>query len=219
MERPAKLLVVDDHKVIREGLELLCASRSDVSYVGSASTVDEALGEIERAGPDVVLVDLYLPPDSGLELIRQIRERWPAVRPVVLSVEKNEETVLDAMQVGAAGYLTKDLGLTDVLEAVGRAAAGETVIEGINPGRLLQRFVAMTQEASAAAEAMLALSAREREVLGLVAEGKTNQQIASVLGISGRTVATHVASIYRKLQITNRVEAAREASRLGLIEP
>jgi RNA polymerase sigma factor (sigma-70 family) len=219
MEPPAKLLVVDDHKVVSEGLELLCASRSDVSFVGSASTVDGALIQIERTGPDVVLVDLNLPPDSGLDLIREIRKRWPAVRPVVLSVEKNEETVLDAMQVGAAGYLTKDLGVTEILEAVARAALGETVIEGISPGKLLQRFVTLTQEAASAAQAMLALSAREREVLGLVAEGKTNQQIASALGISDRTVATHVASIYRKLQITNRVEAAREANRLGLAGP
>ena len=216
---PLKLFVVDDHAVIRDGVRLICDQTSDMDFAGGAGSVDEAIQAIERSQPDVVLVDLHVPPRSGIDLIRRLGERWPEIRAVVLTVERDEDLVLEAMNAGAAGYITKETSLTDIVDAVRRAAAGETVVEGLATGRILQRFVSFAKEAERSARILTELSARERQVLAALAGGKTNQQIGHKLGISSRTVASHVASIYRKLQVSNRVDAAREASRVGLVEP
>lgn len=216
---PLKLFVVDDHAVIRDGVRLICEQTPDMEFAGGAADVDEALRGIDEVHPDVVLVDLNVPPRSGLDLIRQVVERWPEIRSVVLTVERDEDLVLEAMNAGAAGFITKETSLTDVVDAVRRAASGETVVEGLATGRILQRFVSFAKEAERSARILTDLSPRERQVLAALAAGKTNQQIGHRLGISSRTVASHVASIYRKLQVSNRVDAAREATRIGLAEP
>jgi two-component system response regulator DevR len=217
-ETMLKIFVVDDHAVIRDGIRLICDNADDLTFTGGVSTLDEAMAGIERARPDVVLVDLNLPPESGLDLIPAVLERWPEIKMMVLSVDKDEGVALEALNTGAAGYVTKDLSLPEVVAAVRRAAEGETVVEGISTGRLLKRFVSFAREAARSARILVELSPREREVLSLVAEGRSNQQIATALGISDRTVASHVSSIYRKLGVSNRVDAARQAMRLGLVE-
>jgi DNA-binding NarL/FixJ family response regulator len=213
-----KIFVVDDHAVIRDGIRLICGSADDLIFTGGASTLDEAIAGIERARPDVVLVDLNVPPESGLDLIPAVAGRWPEIKMVVLSVDKDEGMALEALNAGAAGYVTKDVSLLDVVGAVRRAAEGEAVVEGISTGHLLNRFVSFAAEAARSARILVELSPREREVLALVAQGRSNQQIATALGISDRTVASHVSSIYRKLGVSNRVDAARQAMRLGLVE-
>ncbi|HYH28507.1 MAG TPA: response regulator transcription factor [Actinomycetota bacterium] len=219
MDGNLKLLVVDDHAVIRDGIRLICAQMDDVDLVAEASTVEEALEAIGRSHPHVALVDLHLPSGSGIDLVRRAREQWPELRTVVLTVERDEDLVIEAMRHGAAGFITKETALPAIIDAARRAADGETVIEGLSTGRLLERFASFANEANRSAEIIAELSPREREVLRLLAGGQSNQQIGSALGISGRTAATHVASIYRKLQVTNRVDAAREAMRLGLVAP
>jgi DNA-binding NarL/FixJ family response regulator len=215
---PLNLYVVDDHAVIRDGIRLICGETEDVDYVGGSGTLDEAVRELERLRPNVVLVDINLESESGLRLIDDVRARWPEMKTVVLSVDSDENTVLEAMNRGASGYITKGQSLIDLVQAVRRAAQGETVVEGISTGRLVSRFVSFATEAAQSAKVLVGLTVREREVLGLLAEGRTNQQIASVLGISDRTVGSHVGSIYRKLRVNNRVDAAREAIRLGVVE-
>jgi DNA-binding NarL/FixJ family response regulator len=215
---PLNLYIVDDHAVIRDGIRLICGQTEDVDYVGGSGTIDEAMGDLERLRPDVVLVDINLESESGLRLIEDIRVRWPDMKSVVLSVDSDENTVLEAMNRGASGYLTKGQSLIDLVQAVRRAAEGETVVEGISTGRLVSRFVSFATEAAQSAKVLVGLSVRERQVLGLLAEGRTNQQIATALGISDRTVGSHVGSIYRKLRVNNRVDAAREAIRLGVVE-
>jgi DNA-binding NarL/FixJ family response regulator len=212
------LYVVDDHAVIRDGIRLICGQTEDVDFVGGAGTIDEAMRDLDRLRPDVVLVDINLESESGLRLIDDVRDRWPDMKSVVLSVDSDENTVLEAMNRGASGYLTKGQSLIDLVEAVRRAAEGETVVEGISTGRLVSRFVSFATEAAQSAKVLVGLSVRERQVLGLLAEGRTNQQIATALGISDRTVGSHVGSIYRKLRVNNRVDAAREAIRLGVVE-
>lgn len=211
-----KLFVLDDHGVIRDGIRLICEQTPGVELVGEASSVDQALAIIEEAGPDVVLVDLNLPPSSGIVFIGEMRKRWPEMKAVVLTVERDEDLVLEAMNLGAAGFVTKDSSLPDIIEAARRVADGETVVQGMSTGRLLERFVSFARETERSAEILSELSPREREVLGLLAEGKSNQQIGTALGISARTAATHVANVYRKLQVNNRVDAARAAIRLGI---
>jgi DNA-binding NarL/FixJ family response regulator len=211
-----KLFVLDDHAVIRDGIRLICEQTPDVDLVGEASSVEEALNLMARAAPDVVLVDLNMPRGSGIDFIRETRERWPAIKTVVLTVERHEDLVLEAMNLGAAGFVTKDSSLPAILEAARRVADGETVVEGLSTGRLLERFVTFARDTERSAEILGELSPREREVLSLLAGGNSNQQIGSTLGISARTAATHVANVYRKLQVNNRVDAARAAMRLGL---
>jgi DNA-binding NarL/FixJ family response regulator len=215
---PLNLYIVDDHAVVRDGIRLICGQTDDVDYVGGSGTLDEATRDLERLRPDVVLVDINLESESGLRLIDDIRVRWPDMKSVVLSVDSDENTVLEAMNRGASGYLTKGQSLLDLVQAVRRAAEGETVVEGISTGRLVNRFVSFASEAAQSAKVLVGLSVRERQVLGLLAEGRTNQQIATALGISDRTVGSHVGSIYRKLRVNNRVDAAREAIRLGVVE-
>ena len=191
---------------------------SDINLVGEASTVDEALVLVDRSRPDVVLVDLHVPPGSGIDFLRQSRDRWPDMKTIVLTVEREESLVLEAMNAGASGFVTKDSSLPAILDAARRVADGETVVEGLSTGRLIDHFVSLARETERSAEILGELSPREREVLTLLAAGRSNQQIGSALGISARTAASHVANIYRKLQVNNRVDAARAALRLGLIE-
>ena len=191
---------------------------SDINLVGEASTVDEALVLVDRSRPDVVLVDLHVPPGSGIDFLRQSRDRWPDMKTIVLTVEREESLVLEAMNAGASGFVTKDSSLPAILDAARRVADGETVVEGLSTGRLIDHFVSLARETERSAEILGELSPREREVLALLAAGRSNQQIGSALGISARTAATHVANIYRKLQVNNRVDAARAAQRLGLVD-
>ena len=191
---------------------------SDINLVGEASTVDEALVLVDRSRPDVVLVDLHVPPGSGIDFLRQSRDRWPDMKTIVLTVEREESLVLEAMNAGASGFVTKDSSLPAILDAARRVADGETVVEGLSTGRLIDHFVSLARETERSAEILGELSPREREVLTLLAAGRSNQQIGSALGISARTAATHVANIYRKLQVNNRVDAARAAQRLGLVD-
>jgi DNA-binding NarL/FixJ family response regulator len=213
-----KLFVLDDHAVIRDGIRLMAEQASDINLVGEASTVDEALVLVDRSRPDVVLVDLHVPPGSGIDFLRQSRDRWPDMKTIVLTVEREESLVLEAMNAGASGFVTKDSSLPAILDAARRVADGETVVEGLSTGRLIDHFVSLARETERSAEILGELSPREREVLTLLAAGRSNQQIGSALGISARTAATHVANIYRKLQVNNRVDAARAAQRLGLVD-
>lgn len=211
-----KLFVLDDHGVIRDGIRMQASGSNDVHVVGEAASVREAVEGIERERPNVVLLDLNLPDGSGRDLLRIARERWPEIRMVVLTVEHDEDDILQALHLGASGFITKERHLGDILDVIRRVAAGETVVEGMQTEQLLERFISFARDAERSVRVAGELSPRERQVLSLLAQGKTNQQIGSRLGISARTAATHVASIYRKLTVTNRVDAAREAQRLNL---
>ena len=211
-----KLLVLDDHAIIRDGIRLLAEQTEGIDLVAEAGTVADALTHVERERPDVALVDLDLPAGSGLNFIREAGKRFPGVRCLVLTVDRSEETVLEAMNAGASGFVTKESSLPSILDAARRVAAGETVVEGLSVGRLVERFAGFAEETGRSAEILSRLSDREREVLALLASGLTNQQIGSRLGITARTASTHVANIYRKIEVTNRVDAARAAMRLGL---
>nr|WP_221377838.1 response regulator transcription factor [Actinoplanes polyasparticus] len=206
-----RLVVVDDHPVVRDGLRGMLGTQPDFAIVGEAATGSEALTVVEAARPDVVLTDLRLPEPSGGALIRLLLERVPTARVLVLTTHDTDSDVLPAVEAGAIGYLLKDAPREELFRAVRAAAKGETVLSPSVAAVLLAR-VRPGRPAPTTR-----LSAREREILALVAEGRTNRETAAALFISEATVKTHLLHIYAKLEVPDRASAVSAAHRRGLL--
>ncbi|MCC8244078.1 response regulator transcription factor [Saccharothrix luteola] len=209
---PLRLVVVDDHPVVRDGLRGMLGTQPDLEVVGEAASGAEALTVVAAAQPDVVLTDLRLPGPSGGALIRMLLDRVPSTRVLVLTTHDTDSDVLPAVEAGAIGYLLKDAPREELFRAVRAAARGETVLAPSVAALLLTRI----RPARPLTEARL--SAREREVLALVAEGKTNREAAARLYISEATVKTHLLHIYAKLEVTDRASAVAAAYRRGVLD-
>lgn len=206
-----RLVLVDDHQVVRLGLRALLEGEPDLTVVGEAGTAAEAIQVVSRLAPDIVLMDIRLPDQSGITVCQQIRQRWPTVQVLMLTSFADEELVLEAISAGAAGYVLKQLGNDDLLRAVRAVGRGDAVLDPTVTRQLLARVRRAAHEAHGAA--FHDLSERELEVLALVAEGKTNAEIAEALILSEKTVRNHVSTILEKLHLTNRIEAATYAVR------
>lgn len=209
------VVVVDDHAVVRRGLTAYLEDVPDIRVVGEADDGRAALDLLDRLAvtgrlPDVLLVDLRMPGLDGMETIRLVAERSPGVRVVILTSFGEIERVHAALAAGAAGYVLKDAEPEEITAAVRAAAAGEVYLDPVVARRLTQRLVAP-------AAGLSALTGREREVLALVATGRTNQQIADRLFISERTARTHLSNVLTKLSLTSRTQAALVAVREGLL--
>ena len=209
--RTLRLVVVDDHPVVRDGLRGMLGTQPDFTVVGEAATGTEALTVVDAVRPDVVLTDLRLPDPSGGALIRLLLERVPATRVLVLTTHDTDADVLPAIEAGAIGYLLKDAPREELFRAVRAAARGETVLSPTVAALLLTRI----RPRRAATQAPL--STREREVLDLVAQGRTNRETAAALFISEATVKTHLLHIYEKLEVPDRAAAVSAAHRRGLL--
>ncbi len=203
-----RLLIVDDHAVVRSGLEHLVATFADVELVGAAANGEEAVHAAAERRPDVVLMDLELPVLDGVEATRRILAFDPKVAVVVLTSFSDREQILRALDAGAVGYLLKDAEPDELERAVRAAARGEAPLDPRAGRALLQ--------ARAAVSPLDALSEREREVLALVAAGLPNKLIARELSISEKTVKTHLTSVFRTIGVTDRTQAALWAQRNGL---
>jgi DNA-binding NarL/FixJ family response regulator len=204
--RPLRLLVVDDHEVVREGLVALLSRREEFQVVAEAGTVAESLAAARRFEPDLVVMDVRLPDGSGIEACREIRAEFPGIRVVMLTSYPDEEAVLSAILAGASGYLLKQVrgrDLVTALEAVGR---GDSLLDPAVTERVLERVrrVANGQDRDELAD----LTAQERKILLLVADGKTNKEIASEVFLSDKTVKNYVSSILSKLNLQRRAQAA-----------
>jgi DNA-binding NarL/FixJ family response regulator len=213
---PIRVLVADDHRVVRQGLRTFLASTDDIRVTGEASDGSETLTQLHGLydrgeAPDVVLMDLLMSPMDGIEATRQIRARYPDVQVVALTSFAEEDKADAALDAGASGFLLKDADAGEVAAAIRAAHRGEVHLDPAIAGRLVRalRTPSMPQPGSA-------LTGREREVLRLVAVGKANKDIAAELRISERTARTHVSSILTKLRLTSRTEAALWAVREGL---
>jgi two-component system, NarL family, response regulator DevR len=206
-----RLVLVDDHQVVRLGLRALLEGEPDITVVGEAGTAAEAIQVVSRVEPDIVLMDIRLPDQSGITGCQQVRQRWPAVQVLMLTSFADEDLVLEAINAGAAGYVLKQLGNDDLLRAVRAVGRGDAVLDPAVTRQLLARVRRAEHEAHGAA--FQDLSERELEVLALVAEGKTNAEIAEALILSEKTVRNHVSTILEKLELTNRIEAATYAVR------
>jgi DNA-binding NarL/FixJ family response regulator len=206
-----RLVLVDDHQVVRLGLRALLEGEPDIAVVGEAGTAAEAVEAVGRLQPDLVLMDIRLPDQSGITACQQVRQRWPAVQVLMLTSFADEELVLEAISAGAAGYVLKQVGNDDLLRAVRAVGRGDAALDPTITRQLLERV--RRAEHAAHGAAFHDLSDRELAVLAQVTEGKTNAEIAEALILSEKTVRNHVSTILEKLQLTNRIEAATYAVR------
>jgi two-component system response regulator NreC len=208
-----RVLLVDDHEVVRSGLRLLLQREDDIDCTGEAASAERAVREAKSLQPDVILLDVTMPGESGIDALPAIREVAPDARVLVLSMQDDPSYVREAFGAGAMGYILKDAADTEVVAAIREVAGGASYV---HPA-LGARLAAAEAEARARADSD-PLSDREREVLGLLARGHTNQEIAKMLYISVRTAETHRAHIMQKLRLSTRAELVRYALADGLLE-
>ncbi|HWH13443.1 MAG TPA: response regulator transcription factor [Miltoncostaeaceae bacterium] len=214
---PIRIVIVDDHAVVRIGLKTLLANQAGFRVVGEAGTVAEAVSIAAQSRPDVVLMDVRLPDGSGVEACRRIKADNSEARVVMLTSYQDEEAIVGAVMAGASGYLLKQADSDRLTQAIREAAAGESTLDPRAAGALLTQF----RELSARqAEAELAgLTDRERRMLALIAEGYTNRAIGEVLHLSEKTVRNHVSQLLRKLGFQRRSQAAAWAGQRRLELP
>jgi len=215
---PARVVVADDQAVVREGIVMLLGLLPGIEVVGAAKDGDEAVALVARLAPDVVLMDLRMPRCDGVEATRRIRRDHPDTQVVVLTTFADDESLFAALRAGARGYLTKDAQGDDIVKAVTDVLAGQAGLAPAVQRRLLERVTA-PQQAPAPAEPPDGLTAREAEVLSLVAEGLSNKEIAGRLHIGAATVKTHINNLFAKTGVRDRAQAVRYAYQRGLIEP
>jgi two-component system response regulator NreC len=208
-----RVLIVDDHAVVRSGLRMLLDAEDDIEVVGEAGNVHDAVFEARAEKPDVILLDVVMPGKSGIEGAPELLKEAPDAKLLVLSMQDDPRYVREAFAAGAAGYVLKEAADTEVVQAVREVASGGRYV---HPA-LGARLATAEADAAAAAEAD-PLSDREREVLRLLALGHTNQEIAKMLYISVRTAETHRAHIMQKLRLTTRAELVRHALAQGLLD-
>jgi two-component system response regulator NreC len=212
-----RILIADDHSIVREGVRMILDGQEDFEVVGEASTGRQALEEARRLRPDVVVMDISMPDMTGIEATRKIRNELSQTQVMGLTMHEDESYVFALLKAGAAGYVLKRAAAEDLVAAVRAAHQGEAFLYPTVAKLVVQDFL---QRATAQDRATLdGLTEREREVLTLIAEGLTNQEIAGRLYISIKTVQTHRAHIMEKLNLHDRTELVRYAIRKGLIEP
>ncbi len=200
-----RIMLVDDHEVVRMGLRTLLERRPGFSIVGEAGTVAEALEAARRLTPDVIVMDIRLPDGNGVEATREIRDELPDTKVIMLTSYADDEAIYGSIMAGASGYLLKQTRGQNLSEAIERVAKGESLLDPAVTDKVLERMRAM---ARGEGDELSALSEQERKILGHIAEGKTNKEIAGVVFLSDKTVKNYVSSILSKLNLHRRSEAA-----------
>jgi DNA-binding NarL/FixJ family response regulator len=203
--RPIRLLLVDDHAVVRYGLRTLLGPHPRMEVVGEAATRDRAIEEAARLAPDIVLMDVRLPDGSGIEACREIRSARPETRVLFLTSFADDEALLATLFAGGQGYLLKEIDEDGLLRAIEAVAAGQSILDAAMTHRM---FAQMSAPAPANTRQTDALSSQEQRILALVAEGRTNKQIAASLSLSDKTVRNYLSQIFQKLQVSHRAHAA-----------
>jgi DNA-binding NarL/FixJ family response regulator len=213
-----RILLVDDQRLMREGLRILLELEPDLEIAGEATDGQEALNAYAESKPDVVLMDVRMPGMDGVEATWRLRKRWPSARVIILTTFDDDEYVFEGLRAGARGYLLKDVSGHDLAEAVRAVAAGGTLIEPSVARRVVAEFARLAppvrQPENGLAEP---LSEREREILRLMAQGLTNREIADRLNLAQGTVKNYVTTILQKLGARDRTQAALRARELGMI--
>jgi two-component system, NarL family, response regulator LiaR len=214
--RPIRVLIVDDHAVVREGLRTFLALQDGIEVAGEAQDGEEALERVAELHPDVVVMDLVMPRLDGVGAMRELQRLERAPRVLVLTSFLDDERLMPAIEAGAAGYLLKNVDPAELARAVRAAHAGEAMLDPTVAARLVERIASRER---AILTRLDALTRREREVLEHIAHGHSNKQIARELGVAEKTVKTHVGHLLAKLGVTDRTQAALLAVREGLVGP
>lgn len=213
-----RLLLVEDHEVVRTGLRMLLADQPDLIIAGEAGEAAEALRLARHLKPDVVIMDISLPDLSGIEATRRLKQDLPDVAVIALTIHEDEQYFFNMLQAGASGYVPKRAAPQDLITAVRAVSQGDVYIHPSLARLLVSDFLSRSGE-EGAQETLNGLTPREKEVLQALAEGRTNEEIADLLTISPHTVARHRENLMRKLGLHNRSELVKYAIRRGLIQP
>jgi DNA-binding NarL/FixJ family response regulator len=211
-----RILIVDDHEVVRQGLRMFLETDPEMEIVGEADNGERAVALAELLAPDVILTDMLMPVMGGIEAIGLLRARLPETEIVAMTSVLEEATVIGAVRAGAIGYLLKTTAADALCQAIHAAAAGQVQLAP-EAAALLMREV--RQPGAAPSQGVDALTERETEVLKLLAQGQANKEIAVSLGIGDKTVKTHVSNVLAKLGVQSRTQAALQAARAGLVDP
>jgi two-component system NarL family response regulator len=213
-----RVLLADDHVLMRHGLRLIIDSQEDMEVVGEASDGFEALELAEELRPDIILMDIAMPRCGGLEATRLIKSRLPKVKVIMLTVHEEAESFFEALQSGARGFLLKKARAEELIAALRGVLKGEAHLSPLMAGKLVDEFVRLTRVHSPAPVIGSPLTPRQQEVLQELVKGASNEQIAASLAISVNTVKNHVSDILAKLGVRDRHQAAERASRLDLVD-
>ncbi|MBK5092728.1 MAG: response regulator transcription factor [Actinobacteria bacterium] len=208
-----KVMIVDDHHLVREGLKAVLDNGNDIKVVGEAATAEDALKTLEQSDPDVVLMDISMPGMGGIKATKLIRDRYPDVKVVILTMLDQEGYVYEAVKAGATGYMLKSTSSDELLRAIKTVYDGKALLHPDATAQLLKEFANLAENRGQD----YGLSNREMEVLQLLSEGTTNKEIAKSLYISEQTVKTHLAHIFGKLGTSDRTETVAKALRNGLV--
>ncbi|MFF3962332.1 response regulator [Streptomyces griseorubiginosus] len=219
--KPARVVVADDQTVVREGIVMLLGLLPGIEVVGAAGDGEQAVQLVAELAPDVVLMDLRMPRCDGVEATRRIRAEHPGTQVVVLTTFADDDSLFPALKAGARGYLTKDAGGDEIVRAVHSVLSGDAGLSPSIQRRLLERLSQSEppQPTASSVEPPDGLTAREVEVLALIAEGLSNQEIARALHVSTATVKTHINNLFAKTGLKDRAQAVRYAYAKGLVRP
>jgi DNA-binding NarL/FixJ family response regulator len=208
-----KILIADDHPVVREGLNAMLSREADFKVVGEAKDGIEAVNKVKELTPDVVLMDLRMPEMDGVEAMRQIRLTSPEVKFIILTTYSDDDYIFSGIEAGARAYLLKDAPREELFKAIRAVYRGESLIQPVVASKLLDRFSELSRRTPSGEE----LSERELEVLCLMAKGSANKEISVELNIAQSTVKTHITNIFQKLSVSDRTEAVTQAIKKGII--
>jgi DNA-binding NarL/FixJ family response regulator len=208
-----KILIADDHPVVREGLFAMLSREVDFEVVGDAKDGAEAVNKTKELSPDIVLMDLRMPDMDGVEAMRQIKSAMPDVKFIILTTYSDDEYIFSGIEAGARAYLLKDAPREDLFKAIRAVYRGESLIQPVVASKLLDRFSELSRRTPSGE----GLSERELEILQLMAKGAANKEISTQLSIAQSTVKTHIANIFQKLGVNDRTEAVTQALKKGII--
>ncbi|MEV0693706.1 MULTISPECIES: response regulator transcription factor [unclassified Streptomyces] len=207
-DRPVRVFLLDDHEVVRRGVHDLLNDEPDITVVGEAATVEQALVRVPALRPDVAVLDVRLPDGDGVTVCRELRSKMPDLACLMLTSFDDEEALLDSIMAGASGYVLKQIQGSDLVAAVRTVASGQSLLDPSATTRLMARLRQQQEEPEEEQDALPGLTEREREILALIGEGLTNRQIGQRLYLAEKTVKNHISRLLAKLGVERRIQAA-----------